>query len=114
MLLTKNISMSSITGSKNATMLYRVGTAHMREGELARFCSRQHSALKNVVKKSTYRGFPLPKAPKTSGGAHFLRGRKPFWWKNHQMLLSLLAPLSIFAASTSPGAWHLSAIRLVQ
>ena len=90
MLRTKNISMSSITGSKNATMLYRVGTAHMREGELARFCSRQHSALRNVVKKSTYRGFPLPKAPKTSGGAHFLRGRKPFWWKNHQML-----PLSL-------------------
>ena len=51
--------------------------------------STQHSALRRVVKKSTYRGFPLPKAPKTSGGAHFLRGRKPFWWKNHQMLLSL-------------------------
>ena len=33
--------------------------------------STQHSALRNVVKKSTYRGFPLPKAPKTSGGAHF-------------------------------------------
>ena len=28
--------------------------------------------------------------------------------------LSLLTPLSIFAASASPGAWHLSAIRLVQ
>ena len=71
MLWTKNISMSSITGPKNATVLYRVSTAHMREGELAHFCSWQHSALRRVVKKSTYRGFPLPKAPKTSGGAHF-------------------------------------------